>query len=185
MKKLTRYFFEGLIVLLPSAATIYFVYFIFTKIDGLFEFKIPGLGFLLTLGLIFAVGFIASNILTRGLIGLLHDLFSRLPLVKLIYNSIKDLIEAFVGDKKKFNKPVLVKTSSDSNIELLGFLTEENLSLLSEIDKVAVYIPQAYNFAGNLIIVPSSQVKLVNAGAEEIMKFIVTGGLSGGKQQEA
>lgn len=179
MKKLTRYFFEGLIVLLPSAATIYFVYLIFTKIDGLFEFKIPGLGFLLTIGLIFAVGFIASNILTRGIIGLLHDLFSRLPLVKIIYNSIKDLIEAFVGDKKKFNKPVLVKTSKDSNVELLGFITEEDLSMLGEKNKAAVYIPQAYNFAGNLIIVPSSQVKLVNAGADEMMKFIVTGGLSG------
>jgi uncharacterized membrane protein len=184
MKKLTRYFFEGLIVLLPSAATIYFVYLIFIKIDGLFEFKIPGLGFLLTIGLILVVGFIASNILTRGITGLLHNIFSRLPLVKLIYNSIKDLIEAFVGDKRKFNKPVLVKTSADSNIELLGFLTEENLSLLSEADKVAVYIPQAYNFAGNLIIVPASQIKLVNAGSEEIMKFIVTGGLSGGAKQE-
>jgi len=181
MKTITRYFFEGLIVILPTAATIYFVYLIFTKIDGLFNFKIPGIGFLITLSLILVVGFIASNIFTKGLTNLFHNIFSRLPLVKLIYNSIKDLIEAFVGDKKKFNKPVLVKTSKGSDIELLGFITEENLDLLGEKDKVAVYIPQAYNFAGNLIIVSSSHVKIIDAGAEEIMTFIVTGGLSKSK----
>jgi uncharacterized membrane protein len=180
MKTITRYFFEGLIVVLPTAATIYFVYLIFIKIDGLFNFKIPGIGFLITLGLILVVGFIASNIFTKGITNLLERIFSRLPLVKLIYNSIKDLIEAFVGDKKKFNKPVLVK-AAEGDIELLGFITEENLELLGEKNKVAVYIPQAYNFAGNLIIVPSSRVKRVNAGAEEIMTFIVTGGLSGSK----
>ncbi|OGU77805.1 MAG: hypothetical protein A2V93_07885 [Ignavibacteria bacterium RBG_16_34_14] len=181
MKTLTRYFFEGLIVILPTAATIYFVYLIFIKIDGLFNFNIPGIGFLITLGLILVVGFIASNIFTKGLTNLLENIFSRLPLVKLIYNSIKDLTEAFVGDKKRFNKPVLVKVSEDSDIEILGFVTEENLDLLGEKNKVAVYIPQAYNFAGNLIIVSSSRVKLINAGAEEIMTFIVTGGLSKSK----
>jgi uncharacterized membrane protein len=181
MKKITGYFFEGLIVILPSAATIYFVYLIFIKIDGLFSFKIPGIGFLITIGLVLTVGFIASNILTKGITNLFHNIFSRLPLVKLIYNSIKDLIEAFVGDKRKFKKPVLVKISHENNIELLGFITEENLQLLSEKDKVAVYIPQSYNIAGNLIIVPSENVKLIEAGAEEIMTFIVTGGLSGSR----
>lgn len=179
MKKITGYFFEGLIVILPSAATIYFVYLIFIKIDGLFSFKIPGIGFLITIGFVLVVGFIASNILTKGITNLLHKIFSRLPLIKLIYNSIKDLIEAFVGDKKKFNKPVLVKASDENNIELLGFVTEENLQLLAEKNKVAVYIPQSYNIAGNLIIVPSNRVKMLEAGADEIMAFIVTGGLSG------
>ncbi|HSP86884.1 MAG TPA: DUF502 domain-containing protein [Ignavibacteriaceae bacterium] len=181
MKTITRYFFEGLIVILPTAATIYFVYLIFIKIDGLFNFKIPGIGFLITLGLILVVGFIASNIFTKGLTNLLERVFSRLPLVKLIYNSIKDLIEAFVGDKKKFNKPVLVKASKDSDIEILGFITEDNLDLLGEKNKVAVYVPQAYNFAGNLLIVSASNVKIINASAEEIMTFIVTGGLSKSK----
>ncbi len=181
MKTITRYFFEGLIVILPTAATIYFVYLIFIKIDGLFNFKTPGIGFLITLGLILVVGFIASNIFTKGITNLLERIFSRLPLVKLIYNSIKDLIEAFVGDKKKFNKPALIKTSEGSDVELLGFITEENLELLGEKDKVAVYIPQAYNFAGNLIVVASSRVKVLNASAEEVMTFIVTGGLSKSK----
>lgn len=178
MKKITRYFFEGLIVLLPLSATIYFLYWIFITVDGLFNFEIPGIGFLITIGIIFLSGIIASSILTRGFVGLIHDLFGKLPLIKIIYSSIKDLIEAFVGDKKKFNKPVLVQASEWSGIELLGFVTEENLHLLGETEKVAVYIPQAYNFAGNLILVPKSNVKYIDAKAQEVMTFIVSGGLS-------
>jgi uncharacterized membrane protein len=178
MKKLTRYFFQGLIVTLPAAATIYLIYWILITFDNIFDFKIPGIGFMLIMFIILAVGFIASNILTKKVTIFIYNLFNRLPLISIIYNSVKDLIEAFVGDKKKFNKPVLVRASSQSSIELLGFITEENLGLLNEKDKVAVYIPQAYNFAGNLIIVPSSDVKLLDAGAKEVMTFILSGGLS-------
>jgi uncharacterized membrane protein len=178
MKKLTKYFIQGLIVILPAAATIYLIYWILITFDNIFNFTIPGIGFLLTLFIILAVGFIASNILTKRVTVFIYNLFNRLPLISIIYNSVKDLIEAFVGDKKKFNKPVLVRASKESSIELLGFITEENLELLGEKNKVAVYVPQAYNFAGNLIIVPSGDVKLVDAGAREIMTFILSGGLS-------
>jgi len=178
MKKITKYFIQGLIVTLPAAATIYLIYWVLITFDNIFNFNIPGIGFLLILLIILAVGFIASNILTKRVTVFIYNLFNRLPLISIIYNSVKDLIEAFVGDKKKFNKPVLVRVSKESSIELLGFITEENLELLGEINKVAVYIPQAYNFAGNLIIVPSSDVKLLDAGAKEIMTFILSGGLS-------
>lgn len=178
MKKLTRYFFEGLIVILPAAATIYFIYLIFIKIDGIFSFSVPGLGLIITIGFILLVGFIASNILTRGVIGLMHELFSKLPLVKIIYNAIKDLIEAFVGEKKKFNKPAMVRIAYGSDVEILGFVTEENLELLGEKEKIAVYVPQSYNFAGNLIIVPRRNVRLLDLGAKEVMTFIVSGGLT-------
>ncbi len=178
MKKVTKYFFQGLIVTLPAAATIYLIYWVLITFDNIFSFNIPGLGFLLILLIILAVGFIASNILTRRVTIFVYNLFNKLPLISIIYNSVKDLIEAFVGDKKKFNKPVLVKASKESSIEILGFITEENLELLGEKNKVAVYIPQAYNFAGNLIIVPLSDIKLVDAGAKEIMTFILSGGLS-------
>lgn len=178
MKKLTRYFFEGLIVILPAAATIYFIYLIFIKIDGIFSFSVPGLGLIITIGFILLVGFIASNILTRGVIGLMHELFSKLPLVKIIYNAIKDLIEAFVGEKKKFNKPAMVRIAYESDVEILGFVTEENLELLGEKEKIAVYVPQSYNFAGNLIIVPRRNVRLLDLGAKEVMTFIVSGGLT-------
>lgn len=178
MRKLSKYFFEGLIVVIPVSVTIYLLYITFNQIDGLFNFKYPGIGFLITLVGILIIGFIASNFFTKGLIVLINRVFNRLPLVKFIYMSIKDLTEALFGDRKKFNQPVSVRMSNDSGVELLGFITEENTEFLGEKEKVAVYIPQAYNFAGNLILVPIKNVKKLNVGAKEMMTFIVSGGLS-------
>ncbi|NOZ69372.1 MAG: DUF502 domain-containing protein, partial [Deferribacteres bacterium] len=103
MKRLTRYFLEGLLVLIPLVATIYVIYAVFTKIDSIFRFEMPGLGFLVTILTITLVGFISSNFITSWLVRLVEKLFSKLPLVKMIYTSVKDLIGAFVGDKKSFD----------------------------------------------------------------------------------
>ncbi|MBI5183976.1 MAG: DUF502 domain-containing protein [Nitrospinae bacterium] len=178
MKKLTKYFFEGLLVLVPLVATIYVIYIIFVKIDRLFRFEIPGMGFAATILIITAIGFIASNFLTKGLIRLIDRIFSRLPLVKMIYTSIKDLIGAFVGEKKGFNKPVFVALSPESNIRVIGFVTRESLNNIGLADSVAVYLPQSYNFAGNLIVVPKDQVTPISAEGGRVMAFIVSGGIT-------
>lgn len=182
MKKLSKYFFEGLIVIVPIAVTIYLIYITFMWIDGFFNFKYPGIGFLIILISITVVGAITSNFFTKGLVTLLNNLLNRLPLIKFIYMSIKDLTEALFGERKKFNQPVAVKTTRDSSVELLGFITDEELDFLNEKDKVAVYIPQSYNFAGNLILVPKENVKKLSVGAKEMMTFIVSGGLSVSKE---
>ncbi|MCK5287302.1 MAG: DUF502 domain-containing protein [Thermodesulfovibrionia bacterium] len=178
MKKLTRYFFEGLLFLVPVVATIYVVYIIFMKIDSLFKFTFPGLGFLVTILTIIVVGFVASNFLTSRIVRLVDSIFSRLPLIKMIYTSIKDLINAFVGDKKGFNKPVLVTLSQEMNIQVVGFLTRESLEHLGLSDRVAVYLPQSYNFAGNLVVVPREQVTPLNVESGDIMAFILSGGIT-------
>ncbi|MCK5138963.1 MAG: DUF502 domain-containing protein [Thermodesulfovibrionia bacterium] len=178
MKKLTRYFFEGLLFLVPVVATIYVVYIIFMKIDSLFKFTFPGLGFLVTILTIIVVGFVASNFLTSRIVRLVDSIFSRLPLIKMIYTSIKDLINAFVGDKKGFNKPVLVTLSQTMNIQVVGFLTRESLEHLGLSDRVAVYLPQSYNFAGNLVVVPREQVTPLNVESGDIMAFILSGGIT-------
>jgi len=180
MKKLTKYFLEGLLFLVPLVATIYVLYIVFVKIDRLFGFEIPGLGLAFTILLITVIGFIASNFLTRRIVLLVDKTFRRLPLVKIIYSSIKDLIGAFVSEKKGFIKPVLVTLLPGSNIQVVGFVTRENLDNLGLIDKVAVYLPQSYNFAGNLIVVPKEQVAPINAESKSVMAFIVSGGISGG-----
>ena len=179
MKKLTRYFFNGLLLLVPGVATIYVVYIVFIKIDSLFSFPVPGLGFILTITVITFIGFIGSNFLTKKLINAIDMIFSRLPLIKMIYTSIKDLINAFVGDKKGFNKPVTVILSRDGNVKAIGFLTNESLNNLGLSDSVAVYLPQSYNFAGNLIIVPKEQIAPLNADSADVMKFVVSGGIAG------
>ena len=178
MKRLSRYFFEGLLVLVPFVVTVYVVYFIFEKIDGLFSFKIPGMGVLFTIFLIFSIGFITSNFITRKLVGLIDELFSRLPLVKMIYAAIKDLLGAFVGDKKGFDKPVQVILSSENRTGVIGFLTNDNLDHMGLSDKVAVYLPQSYNFAGNLIVVPKDRIQPLKTDAGDVMAFVVSGGVS-------
>jgi uncharacterized membrane protein len=178
MGRLTRYFFNGLAVLVPVVATIYIVYIVFVKIDRLFGFQIPGLGFAMTITLITLIGFATSNFLTRRAIRLIDHIFSRLPLVKMIYTAIKDLIGAFVGDKKGFNKPVSVAISPGSPVRVIGFVTNESLSSLGLKDSVAVYLPQSYNFAGNLIVVPREQITPIDADGSTVMAFIVSGGIS-------
>ena len=179
MKRLIKYFFEGLLFIVPLAISIYMIYLLFTKIDGLLNISIPGIGFIITITLITFLGFLASNLFTKSILSAIDSLFNRLPFVKLIYSSAKDLIGAFVGDKKKFDKPVFVTISKESDIKIIGFVTRETLESLGLSDQIAVYVPQSYNFAGNLIIVPKSNISIINSESSDIMAFIVSGGISG------
>ncbi|MDA0713786.1 MAG: DUF502 domain-containing protein, partial [Bacteroidetes bacterium] len=103
----------------------------------------------------------------------------RIPLIKTLYTSVSDLLSAFVGDKRRFNRPVLVKLTKMADIEKLGFITSEDLSELG-IDggRIAVYLPHSYAFSGNLFIVPAENVTPLDANAAEVMKFIVSGGVA-------
>jgi len=182
MKRIAKYFFEGLIILVPVALSLYIVFVLFKKIDGLLRIPIPGLGFLVTVAIITLIGFLASNIFTKKLFELVERLFTRLPLVKLLYGSIKDLIGAFVGDKKSFDKPVVVSLSGDGAVKVIGFITKESLADLGLNDHVAVYLPQSYNFAGNLLVLPRERIMPINADSADVMAFLVSGGVSGGKK---
>ncbi len=178
MKRISQYFLQGLLFLIPLFVTVYVIYRIFIKIDGFLALPVPGLGFVATLVFITFIGFVASNFLTKRIVHLVDKVFARLPLVKMIYNSIKDLVNAFVGDKKSFNRPVQVVIDRESNLRVLGFATRDSLESIGIKDSVAVYLPQSYNFAGNLIIVAREQVIPLEADPGEVMKMIVSGGVS-------
>jgi uncharacterized membrane protein len=178
MRKVTKYFLEGLLFLVPVVATIYVIYLVFRKVDGIYKFPVPGMGLLVTLLLIPLIGFIASNVLTRGAVRVIDRVFSRVPLIKMIYTSVRDLTGAFVGEKRAFDKPVSVALTPGGGVSVLGFVTSGELEKLGLVGKVAVYLPQSYNFAGNLIIVPREQVTPVRADSGEFMTFIVSGGIS-------
>ena len=179
MKKLSKYFFEGLLFLTPIVVTLYVLYFVFSRVDHIFRFGIPGLGFLVTVGLVTVIGFLVSTFLARRAVMVIDDLFSRMPLIKMIYASIKDLVNAFVGEKKRFSLPVLVTLSPGSTVRIIGFVTRASLETIGMAESVAVYIPQSYNFAGNLIVVPREQVTPIEADSGKVMAFIVSGGVSG------
>ena len=108
------------------------------------------------------------------------DSFSlKAPFVKLLYTSIKDLIEAFMGEKRRFDQPVLVSLSPGGHGEAVGFVTRTDLEVLGLLDHVAVYFPQSYNFAGHLLVFPKDQIRPLEAESSEVMAFIVSGGVSG------
>ncbi|KPK24846.1 MAG: hypothetical protein AMJ61_13255 [Desulfobacterales bacterium SG8_35_2] len=178
MKRISQYFFQGLLFLIPLFVTLYVIYWIFIKIDRLLDLPVPGLGFVVSIVFITLIGFIASNFLTRNIVHLVDKVFARLPLVKMIYTSIRDLVNAFVGDKKSFNKPVQVAVDRENNIKILGFATRDSLEAIGIKDSMAVYVPQSYNFAGNLIIVKREQVIPLETDPGEVMKLIVSGGVS-------
>jgi uncharacterized membrane protein len=178
-KSILKFFLQGLVLIAPITITIYILYEVFKMVDGILPIKIPGLGLLAILIIITLVGIIGSTIIAKPILAYYNRLFEKIPIIKILYTSIKDLMSAFVGQKKKFTEPVLVKMSKDSDTEKLGFITEKDLTVLGiEKGKVAVYFPISYNFSGDLFIVPIENVKLIHASPTEIMKFIVSGGVT-------
>ncbi|MBY0492037.1 MAG: DUF502 domain-containing protein [Gemmatimonadaceae bacterium] len=179
MRRLVGYFARGLVLLAPLAVTIWICWLVFTRVDGWLGLPIPGAGFLATIVLITLVGFLGSNLLTRSAVGALEAIMARLPFVRLLYGSTKDLLNAFVGEKRRFDKPVLVKVSTDGSVRLVGFLTQESLVHLGLSSHVAVYCPHSYNFSGQLYVVPSAHVEPIDVTSADAMAFVVSGGVSG------
>jgi uncharacterized membrane protein len=185
LRSLAKYFLRGLIIVVPIAVTAIAVRWVFVEIDTwinverLLNRKVPGAGLVLTAVAITLVGFLASNFATRWMFLALEDLLERTPLVKLVYTSLKDIVGAFVGEQKKFNRPVLVALTRAGDVATLGFVTRAGLAELGLTDHVAVYVPQAYNIGGNVLVVPSDRVKALDAEPAKVMTFIVSGGVTG------
>jgi len=186
MKKLGRLLLQGLLYLAPLAITIYIIYVIFTFIDGLLQqwlqefldIRIPGLGLLIIIALLILVGLIGQTFLAKPFKILFGKLMKKVPILKVIYSAFNDLFSAFVGKERKFNNPVLVLVNKSLGLEKLGYMTEEDLSLIDRKDKVAVYFPHSYNWSGELFLVPKELVKVIDVAPTEVMKFIVSAGVA-------
>src|SRR5947208_2824631 len=176
MNWLIKHFLRGLVIVVPIAVTVYILYVAFVWVDRLLPLKVPGAGFGILIVGIVAVGWLGSNFVGRKFVELTEVLFTRAPLVRLIYASLKDLLEAFVGDRKRFNQPVAVRLSE--GVRTLGFVTQEDLGFLALEGNVAVYLPFAYSMAGSLVIVPSSSVERLAADSASVMALVVSGGVS-------
>ncbi len=178
-KRLLRYFLQGLLYIVPITVTLYVIYFIFRAIDGIIPVDIPGLGFFIIIVFITLMGYIGPLFLNKPFVDFIEHWIEKTPLVKLIYGSVKDLIAAFVDNKKRFNKPVIVQMNKDAEIFKLGFVTQDDLSEMGiGSEFVAVYLPHSYNFSGNVFIVPKKNVRELDAPSSEVMKFIVSGGVT-------
>jgi uncharacterized membrane protein len=182
VRTLARYFFSGTLFIVPLVATGYFIYLSFSWLDGLLNLPYPGLGFAIIFCAITLFGYLTSIFAVRAATDWFDQIMNKIPLIKLIYSSIKDLIGAFVGDKRKFNRPVLVSINKENSLHQIGFVTQEDLTDLGLKDMVAVYFPHSYAFSGNHFLVPKENIKPLNISGPTAMKFIVSGGVSGFKE---
>jgi uncharacterized membrane protein len=189
-RALLNYFIKGLLVVLPLALSVFIVIWAVTTVDSWINLNniqgvdprtgesrnIPGLGLAMVVTLILAAGIFVTNLVTEPMYNWFTKILDKLPILKFIYSSIKDLTEAFVGDEKRFNHPVLVEVEGD--MKRIGFLTQSDLSRIGLPNESIVYFPFSYSFAGQVYIVKNEKIKELKISAADAMKLVVSGGVS-------
>jgi uncharacterized membrane protein len=175
-----RYFLQGLIIISPIAITAWAAYSIFDFIDTKIPFMPRGVGFVIIISSLIVIGWLGSTFLIwKLLINFFDSILERTPFLKFIYTSVKDVVESFMGDKKKFTKPVLVKVRTNPEIFQIGFITQKDLSKLNLAGKVAVYLPHSYAVSGFLFIVDIENIQPLDINPSDAMKMAVSGGVAG------
>jgi uncharacterized membrane protein len=179
------YLLRGTFIAAPIFFTVYSIVKILGIIDSpvqdifyaIFGFKIYGIGLMTVLVLLVMVGYLGSTILINRMLKGLENLILRIPLVKDIYKTIKDVVGAFASDKKKFEKPVLVKMAAGVN--RIGFVTNEDLTEYDiQEGLVSVYFPLSYAFTGELLVIDKSLLTPLDAkDVKDLMKFVISGGI--------
>lgn len=184
MKQLLNYFLRGLIFAFPLFATFYIITALVNWIDntlyslifGWLPFDVPGLGIITAFFLIVILGYMVTRAFSRSLLSYFEQLLEQTPFVKIIYTAFKDLTVAFVGEKKRFNRPAMVRLTD--GIDRIGFITEENLTDFKVENRIAVYFPHSYNFSGNLFLVDPSFVTPLDIDPSDVLKFTVSAGVT-------
>jgi uncharacterized membrane protein len=178
MNWLLKNFLRGLVIVVPIALTVYLTVQAFLTLDRMLKLRYPGLGVAVLLAATVAVGALASNFAGRRLFGLTETLFTKAPIVRIVYAAIKDLLEAFVGNKRRFDRPVAVQVGEQ--VKMFGFITRDELGLLGSPGEVAVYVPFSYTWDGCLLVVPRERVRPIDADSASILSLVVSGGVSRG-----
>ena len=190
-------FFQGVVVLAPIGVTIWVVVSLFNWVDNflpnvlnvLFPIrfaavngqipKVTGLGFVVAIALVLLVGWLSSLFIVGRFVAIFDKILEKTPGIKIIYSSVKDFLEAFTGNKKKFDQPVLVNVDS-TDIWRIGFITQTTTAHFGMSEYVTVYVPHSYAISGITYIVPAGKVKKLPKGitASEAMKYVVSGGVT-------
>lgn len=179
IQPLLRYFLRGLLLVTPISLTVYIIVEMVKWTDSLLPISIPGLGLLTVLVATALIGYLANTIFAKPFFEMFNGLLKKIPIVGFIYTSINELATAFVGDKKKFDTPVLVPFDEQGILLKPGFITHKDLEEIGLPGKVTVYLPHSYNFSGNVFIVDRARLILLDGGNTDVMKYIVSGGVSG------
>ncbi|MFH6982035.1 DUF502 domain-containing protein [Marinoscillum sp. 108] len=179
IQSLLRYFLRGLLLVTPVSLTVYIIVEMVKWTDSLLPISIPGLGMITVLFVTAFIGYLANTLFAKPFFDLFNDILKKIPIVSFLYTAINDLVTAFVGDKKKFDTPVLVPFDEHGMLYKPGFITQKDLSEIGLPGMVTVYLPHSYNFSGNVFIVDKSRLMTLEGSNTELMKYIVSGGVSG------
>ena len=196
MKRIIRKLLAGLATILPVLITAYLIYWLARSAEkslgslirlilpeGLYW---PGMGIAAAIVLIFVVGLLMQAWGVRSLVVWVERIVLRIPFIKTVYGAVRDLIGFITQGKDSGLRQVVAVTIGDKKIQLIGFVTREDLSgLPKEIGgqkKIAVYLPMSYQLGGYTVIVPRSAVKPVDMSLEEATRFVLTGGVAADPQ---
>ena len=197
LSALAQLFFQGVVLLAPIGVTVWVIVSLFSWVDNflpnLLNFlfpvkfamvdgkipKVTGLGFVVAIGLVLLVGWLSSLFFVERLVSVFDKVLEKTPGIKIIYSSVKDFLEAFAGNKKKFDQPVLVNVDS-TDVWRIGFITQQNTAHFGMDQFVTVYVPHSYAISGITYIVPTTRIKKFPKGvsAAEAMKYVVSGGVT-------
>ena len=190
VRGLLQVFLQGLIILAPIVITIWALTSLFNFVDSILpdiiekifpefsNYNLPGMGFIVAILIILLVGYVSSSFVVGKLVELFDSILQKTPGIKIIYTTVKDFFEAFAGNKRKFDKAVLVAIEAP-DIWRIGFVTQEELAEFGLNEYVAVYVPQSYAFAGHLYFVKKDRVRIVtDIGSADAMKFAISGGVT-------
>jgi uncharacterized membrane protein len=195
-KRLLQYFFQGLIIIAPIGITLYVVLWVFNIIDNILPNllyslfpklmtepngsirTIPGLGFIVVIIIVSLIGWISSSFIVSRIVEVLDKVLEQTPGIKYIYSSVKDFLEAFGGNRRKFDKPVLVSVDAEDTWRI-GFITQNDLSQFDLLEHAGVYVPLSYALTGVVYFVPKTKIRIIkNMNSAEAMKFVISGGVT-------
>src|SRR5690606_12615533 len=151
-----NYLIKGTLVVVPLAGALFLIVWVVASVDSALNLSswfweddtgrplyVPGLGILTVVLLLVVAGMIFTNVVTEPIYNWFNKQLSRIPLFNTLYSSIRDFTEAFVGDAKKFNEPVLVEVN-ETGLKKIGFLTQRDLTRIGLEGEVIVYFPYSY-----------------------------------------
>jgi uncharacterized membrane protein len=177
MRTLLKHFVQGCLVLVPTVITGYVVYLVLLRLDQFMDRPFPGFTIIVVVAAITGIGALTSNVLGRRVGRVLERAIGRVPLVRLLYTTLRDMLGAFAGEEKSFDRPAVISMGGEGTPKALGFITRDDLADLGLPGHVSVYLPQSYNFAGNMLVVPKDRVQELSVDAGAFMALVVSGGV--------
>ncbi|WP_019593490.1 DUF502 domain-containing protein [Thioalkalivibrio sp. ALM2T] len=192
MRRISRTFLTGLAAILPAAITLALLWWLGSTTEdvlgGLLQAVLPdllyfpGMGILAGIGLIFGLGVLLQAYVVRWLFDWLEGLMQRIPVIKTIHGTVRDVTNLLSGDiHQRFGKAVLV-TFPGTDFKLVGFVTREDFEGLPDNlggpETLAVYMPMSYQIGGYTLMLPRERVEPLDLPLEDAMRYALTAGVS-------